>query len=80
MKEPERIPLDPSTPRIQDVEKRPLPSLQQENDKTYPEPMSDDVTESAEQAFGNFIQKAKESKKKYDLWLQEKEKESKDST
>ena len=35
---------------------------------------------SAEQAFLNFIQKAKESKKKYDLWLQEKEKESKDST
>ena len=26
MKEPERIPLDPSTPRIQDVEKIPMPS------------------------------------------------------
>lgn len=80
MKEPERRPLDPSTPKIQDVEKRPLPSLDQESKKTYPEPMKDDVTESAEQAFGNFIQKAKESKKKYDLWLQKKEKESKDST
>ncbi len=80
MKEPERIPLDPSTPKIQDVEKRPMPSLEQEVKKTYPEPMNNDVTQSAEQAFGNFIQKAQESKRKYDLWLQEQKKESKDST
>ena len=77
MKEPKRIPLDPSTPRIQDVKKRPLPSLDQEAEKTYPEPMSDDVAESAEQAFGNFIQKAKESKKKYDLWVQSQKKDEK---
>ena len=38
MKEPDRRPLDPSTPRIQDVEKRPLLSLEQEANKTYPEP------------------------------------------
>ena len=65
MKEPERRPLDPSTPKIQDVEKRPLPSLDQESKKTYPEPLTDDVAQSAEQAFLNFIQKAKESKQKY---------------
>ena len=67
MKEPERRPLDPSTPRIQDVKKRPLPSLEQEARKIYPEPMTDDVvSEGAEQAFSNFIQKAKKSKKKYE--------------
>ena len=67
MKEPERIPLDPSTPRIPDVEKRPLPSLEQEANKTYPEPMRDDVvSEGTEQAFSNFIQKDKESKRKYE--------------
>ena len=80
MKEPKRIPLDPSTPRIQDVEKRPLPSLAQESDQTYPEPMKDDVFEkesNAEEAFSNFIQKAKESKKKYDLWVQSQKKDEK---
>jgi hypothetical protein len=66
MKEPKRIPLDPSTPRIPDVEKRPMPSLEQEANKTYPEPMTDDVVSGgAEQSFFNFIQKAKESKRKY---------------
>lgn len=76
MKEPERIPLDPSTPRPADVEKIPMPSI-------YPEPMSNDVYSAkkdegnAEQAFLNFIQKAKESKRKYNERL---EKESKDST
>ena len=36
----------------------------------------------AETAFFNFIQKAKESKQKYNLWLEQeqKEKETKDST
>jgi len=77
MKEPKRMPLDPSTPRIQDVERRPLPSLEQEASKTYPEPMKDDVASvGAEQAFLNFIQKAKESKQKYNERL---EKENKDS-
>ena len=81
MKEPERRPLDPSTPRVQDVEKRPLPSLEQEPDKIYPEPIRDDVTQSAEQSFLNFIQKAKESKKRYNTWIEEQEKKkSKDFT
>tara|TARA_B100000902_G_C26614077_1_gene576558 strand:+ start:325 stop:492 length:168 start_codon:yes stop_codon:yes gene_type:complete len=44
MKEPKRRPLDPSTPRIQDVEKRPMPSLKQEQEQQkYPEPMRDDT-------------------------------------
>ena len=73
MKEPKKIPLDPETPQAASVEKIPMPSI-------YPEPMRDDVVESTEQAFGNFIQKAKESKKKYDLWVQNQNKEPKDST
>ena len=80
MKEPERIPLDPSTPRIQDVEKRPLPSLQQENDKTYPEPMTDDTFSEKdlqqENLFFNFIQKAKDSKKRYEEKISKEAKES----
>jgi len=36
MKEPERIPLDPSTPKAKSVTKIPLP-------KIYPEAMIDDV-------------------------------------
>jgi hypothetical protein len=79
MKEPERIPLDPSTPRIPDVKRRPLPSLEQEANKTYPEPMRDDVVSGgAEQSFFNFIQKAKESKRKYNERLKRIEDTSKD--
>ena len=78
MKEPNRIPLDPSTPRIQDVEKIPMPSLEQDSKKTYPEPMTDDVAQSAEQAFLNFIQKAKESKQKYNERLKRAKEENKD--
>jgi hypothetical protein len=48
------------------------------NDEVKKYPMDDDNEGSAEQSFLNFIQKAKESKKKYNLWLEEKE--SKDST
>lgn len=66
MKEPKRIPLDPSTPRIQDVEKIPLPSLEQEANKTYPEPMRDDVVSGgAEQSFLKFIADQEESRRKY---------------
>ena len=36
MKEPKRIPLDPSTPRAKDVKRIPLP-------KIYPEKMTDDL-------------------------------------
>ena len=74
MKEPKKIPLDPETPRVASVEKIPMPSI-------HPEPIEDDAFKNeggAEQAFLNFIQKAKESKKKYNLWL--KEKDTKDST
>ena len=86
MEEPQRIPLDPTTPKIPSVKKIPMPSLAQE--KQYPEPMGDDVYSSskkhekynAEVAFSNFIQKAKESKKKYDLWIKNKKTEPKDST
>jgi len=76
MKEPKKIPLDPETPKAASVQKIPMPSI-------YPEPMSNDVYSAkkdegnAEQAFLNFIQKAKESKRKYSERL---EKESKDST
>lgn len=66
MKEPKRIPLDPSTPRIPDVEKRPMPSLEQEANKTYPEPMRDDVVSTgAEQSFLKFIADQEESRRKY---------------
>jgi hypothetical protein len=36
MKEPEKIPLDPSTPRTKSINKFPLPKL-------YPEAMTDDI-------------------------------------
>ena len=79
MKEPDRRPLDPSTPRIKDVEKKPLPSLDQESSRKYPEPMTDDVVSGgAEQAFSNFIQKAKESKRKYEERLEKLNQENKD--
>ena len=67
MKEPERRPLDPQTPKPAEVQKIPMPSLATE--------------ENAEQAFLNFIQKAKESKKRYNTWVEEqKKKKPKDFT
>ena len=70
MKEPKRRPLDPSTPKIPQVKTIPMPSV-------YPEPMQDDVvSEGAEQAFFNFIQKAKESKRKYNERLEKFREES----
>ncbi len=73
MKEPERIPLDPSTPKPSDseVKKIPMPPL-------YPESMTDDVV-SGEQVFLNFIQKAKASKKKYEEEKQERLTKSSDN-
>ena len=64
-----------------------MPSLETQ-ERSYPEPMTDDVvtkpeqdkTYNAEEAFSNFMQKAKESKQKYDLWVQNQKKETKDST
>lgn len=86
MKEPKRIPLDPTTPKIASVKKIPMPPLETQ-EKVYPEPMVNDVFNNSEQdgkynaeeAFSNFIQKAKASKQKYDLWIQNKKKETKDS-
>jgi len=79
MEEPKKIPLDPETPQAASVEKIPMPSI-------YPEAMSNDVYSAkkdegnAEQAFLNFIQKAKESKRKYNERVAKLEKENKDST
>tara|TARA_B100001094_G_scaffold117628_1_gene113461 strand:- start:1390 stop:1656 length:267 start_codon:yes stop_codon:yes gene_type:complete len=88
MEEPKRIPLDPTTPRIASVKKIPMPALETQ-EKQYPEPMTDDIyinsskqdkKYNAEEAFSNFIQKAKESKERYDLWVQKQKKTPKDST
>ena len=56
-----------------------LPVDKDKEVKHYPMDKKDEG--SAEQAFLNFIQKAKESKKKYNIWLEEQnENEPKDST
>ena len=80
MKEPDRRPLDPSTPKIQDVKRRPLPSLAQEAQK-YPEPMSNDVVsrEGAETAFLKFIADQEESRRQYKERLKKIREEGKDS-
>ncbi len=72
MKEPQRYSLSTGLPHNEDNLKVPMPSL-------YPEKMSNDIyskEESAEQAFSNFIQKAKESKKRYEEKLAKQKKES----
>ena len=59
MKEPKRIPLDPSTPTSKKVKQIPMPSL-------YPETMSDDVySNEAADSFWKFIAKHKESRKNW---------------
>lgn len=60
MKEPERIPLDPSTPTAKKVKKIPLPAL-------YPEGMRDDLYSSSsnEKEFWKFIEKHKEAREKW---------------
>ena len=73
MKEPQKIPLDPETPRIPSVKKIPMPSVEKE--------LHDLIEDSKEylskkEATLNFIQKAKESKKRYNERLG---KENKDS-
>ena len=80
MKEPDRIPLDPTTPRPQDVNKIPMPSLAQEV-QTYPEPMSSDVVsrEGAETAFLKFIADQEQSRKQYQERLKKIREEDKDS-
>lgn len=59
MKEPERIPLDPSTPTAKKVKKIPLPAL-------YPEGMRDDLySNSSEKEFWKFIEKHKEAREQW---------------
>jgi hypothetical protein len=62
MKEPTRIPLDPNTPRPNNVEKIPMPSLEQEKQKKkYPEPIQDDVySHSVEKELHDLIEDSKE--------------------
>lgn len=67
MKEPKRIPLDPSTPRPKRVQQIPLPAL-------YPETMRDDLySKSNEKDFWKFIEEHKESRK---IWRDENNTES----
>ena len=72
MKEPQKYSLATGLPEKKE-HKVPMPSL-------YPEKMSNDVystkEESTEQAFSNFIQKAKERKRKYEEKLAKSKKES----
>ena len=61
MKEPEKIPLDPETPRPNEVKKIPMPSL-------YPEKMQDDAyssNDNKENDFWKFIAKHQESRKEW---------------
>ena len=55
MKEPQRLDMETGEPVKAQIKKYPLNSLEKET--------------NAEEAFAHFIQKAKESKKKYDLWV-----------
>lgn len=66
MEEPQKFSMSTGLPVNKDKEVKHFPLSEGED--------------NAEQAFLNFIQKAKESKKKYNLWLEQKEKETKDST
>ena len=70
MQEPERIPLDPSTPRVKNVKTIPMPSI-------YPENMRDDVcSKEAATSFWKFIAKHKESR---DNWMKQKNENNKES-
>ena len=69
MKEPERIPLDPSTPTTKKVKQIPMPSI-------YPEGMTDDVySKEASTSFWKFIAKHKESR---DNWIKQKNEDNKE--
>ena len=67
MKEPKRIPLDPSTPTSKRVQQIPMPSL-------YPESMRDDVySKETSTSFWKFIAKHKESREN---WLKKQDNEN----
>ena len=69
MKEPTRYSMSTGEPAKEETTHIPLPSLNSETQK-YPEPMTNDTFSQKdlqqENSFFNFIQKAKESKKKYE--------------
>ena len=70
MKEPKRIPLDPSTPTVKKVKTIPMPPI-------YPESMRDDVcSKEATTCFWKFIAKHKESR---DNWMKQKNENNKES-
>lgn len=59
MKEPERIPLDPSTPTSKKVKQIPMPAL-------YPESMRDDVyIKETGKSFWQFIEAHKKSRENW---------------
>jgi len=83
MKEPIRYSMSTGKPIKEETNHIPLPSLNSEIQK-YPEPMKDDIFDKKdlqqENSFFNFIQKAKESKKKYEEGLKKINKEAKESS
>jgi len=83
MKEPTRYSMSTGKPAKEETTHIPLPSLNSEIQK-YPEPMKDDIFDKKdlqqENSFFNFIQKAKESKKKYEEGLKKINKEAKESS
>tara|TARA_Y100000385_G_scaffold115479_1_gene120133 strand:+ start:3064 stop:3315 length:252 start_codon:yes stop_codon:yes gene_type:complete len=83
MKEPTRYSMSTGEPAKEETTHIPLPSLSSETQK-YPEPMTNDTFSQKdlqqENSFFNFIQKAKDSKKKYEEKLEKISKEAKESS
>lgn len=79
MKEPTRYSMSTGEPAKEETTHIPLPSLNSETQK-YPEPMTNDTFSQKdlqqENSFFNFIQKAKESKKRYEEKISKEAKES----
>ena len=79
MKEPTRYSMSTGKPAKEETTHIPLPSLNSEIQK-YPEPMKDEIFDKKdlqqENSFFNFIQKAKDSKKRYEEKISKEAKES----
>tara|TARA_E500000178_G_C16670017_1_gene594611 strand:- start:145 stop:387 length:243 start_codon:yes stop_codon:yes gene_type:complete len=79
MKEPTRYSMSTGEPAKEETTHIPLPSLNSETQK-YPEPMTNDTFSQKdlqqENSFFNFIQKAKDSKKRYEEKISKEAKES----
>ena len=79
MKEPTRYSMSTGEPAKEETSHIPLPSLNSETQK-YPEPMTNDTFSQKdlqqENSFFNFIQKAKDSKKRYEEKISKEAKES----